>query len=230
MGQQWKQWQTLSLGLQITADGIKDACPLEENLDQPRQHIKKQKYYFAEQGLSHQSYGFSNNHAWMCELGYRSSWALRNWCFWSVVLEKTLKSPLDCKEIKAVNPKRNIHCKDWRWSWNSSADGKNWLIWKDPDAGKDWRQKEKGMTEGKMVGWYHWLNKHEFQQALGAADGQGSLVCCSPWGCKESDTTEQLNWTEHTYVCIYKSIFTRTMDYCLAIKMGEILKASYKVK
>ena len=102
-------------------------------------------------------------------------------------------------------------------------DGKNWLIWKDPDAGKDWRQKEKRMMEGKMVGWYHWLNGYEFQQAPGVADRQGSLVCCSY-------TTERVHWTEHTYACIYKSVFTCTMDYCLATKMGEILKASCKVK
>ena len=75
-------------------------------------------------------------------------------------------------------------------------DAKNWLIWKDPDVGKDWRQEEKGMTEDKMVGWHHWLNGHEFEQAPGVGDEQGSVVCCSPWGRKESDTTEQLNWTE----------------------------------
>ena len=95
----------------------------------------------------------------------------------------------------------NIYWEDWYWSWNSNTlapDVKNWLIWKDPDDGKDWRQEEKGMTEDEMVGWHHWLNGHEFEQALGVGDGQGSLACCRPWGHKELDTTEQLNWTELT--------------------------------
>ena len=113
------------------------------------------------------------------------------------------ESPLDCKEIKPVNPKGN---QSWIFIGTADAeaetpilwppDAKNWLIWKDPDAGKDWRQEEKGMTEEKMVGQHHRLNGHECEQAPGDGDGQGSLACCSPWGCKESDTTEQLNWTE----------------------------------
>ena len=129
---------------------------------------------------------------------------LKNWCFWSVVLEKTLESPLDCKEIKPVNPKGN---QSWIFIGRTDAeaetpilwlpDAKNWFIGKDPDAGKDWKQ-EKGMTEDEMVGWHHWLNGHEFEQALGVGDGQGSLACCSPWGCKESDTTEPLNWWKGT--------------------------------
>ena len=124
-----------------------------------------------------------------------------NWCFWTVVLVKTLESPLDCKEIKPVSPKVN---QSWVFIGRSYAEaetsilcpphGKNWLIWKDPDAGKDWRQEEEGTTEDEMVGWYHWLNGHEFEYALGFGDGQGSLECYSPWGCKESDTTEWLNW------------------------------------
>ena len=126
----------------------------------------------------------------------------KKWCFWTVVLEKTLESPLDCKEIKSVNPK-------WIQSWifigrtdaDAEAlilwppDAKNWLTGKDPDPGKDWRQEEKGMTEDEMIGWHHWLSGHEFEQALGVGDGEGSLACCSPWGCKESDTTERLHWT-----------------------------------
>ena len=93
----------------------------------------------------------------------------------------------------------NIHWKDWCWSWNSNTWAtlfENWLIRKDPDVGKDWRQEEKGMTEDEMVGWHHWLDGHEFEQVLGVADGQGSLACCSPWGRKESGTNEWLNWTE----------------------------------
>ena len=122
------------------------------------------------------------------------------WCFWTVLLEKTLESPLDCKEIKSVNLKGN---QSWIFTGRSDAeaeapilwppDGKSQLTGKDPDAGKDWRQKEKGTTEDEMVGWYYQLNRHEFEWALGVDDGQGSLVCCSPWGCKESDTTEWLN-------------------------------------
>ena len=92
----------------------------------------------------------------------------------------------------------NIHWKDSCWSWNSNIwlpEVKSWLIWKDPDAGKDWRQEEKGMTEDEMVGWHHWLNWHEFEYTPRVGDGQGGLACCSPWGCKESDMTEWLNWT-----------------------------------
>ena len=120
-----------------------------------------------------------------------------------MVLEKTLESPLDIKEIKPVNPKGS---QSWIFIGRTdveaeapvlwSPDAKNCLIWKDPDAGKDWRQEEKGTTEDEMVWWYHWVNEHESEQAAGVGDGQGSLVCCSPSGRKELDTTEQLNWTE----------------------------------
>ena len=130
-------------------------------------------------------------------------WVLKNWCFRAVVLEKTLETPLDCKEIKPINPKRK---QSWMFIGRTDAeaetailwppDMKNWLLGKDPDAGKDWGQEEKRTTEDEMVGWHHQLNGHEFEEALGVGDGQGSLACCSPWGCKESDTTEQLNWTE----------------------------------
>ena len=137
------------------------------------------------------------------ELDYKESWASKNWCFWTVVLEKTLESPLDCKEIQPVHPK-------WNQSWiltgriDIGAEtpilwppiAKNWLKWKDPDAGKDWRQEDKGMIEDEMVGWHHQLDGHEFEQAPGVCDGQGSLGCCSPWGHKESDPIEWLNWTE----------------------------------
>ena len=132
-----------------------------------------------------------------------NSWALKNWCFWIVELEKTLQSPLNCKEIQPVHPKGN---QSWIFIGRTDAeaegpvfwppDVKNWLIWKEPVAGKDWRWEEKGTTEDEMVGWHHWLNGHEFEQALGVGDGQGILACCSPWGCKESDTTEWLNWTD----------------------------------
>ena len=139
----------------------------------------------------------------MWELDYKESWMPKNWCFWTVVLEKTLESPLGCREIKPVNPKGN---QSWIFIGRTDAeaevpilwlsDVKNWLIWKDPDAGKDWIQEERGTTEDEMVGWHHQFDGHEFEQAFGVGDGQGSLVCCSSWGCRELDTTEWLNWTE----------------------------------
>ena len=137
---------------------------------------------------------------------------LKNWCFWTVVLEKILESPFICKEIKLVNPKGN---QSWIFIGRTDAEAetlilwprnaKNWLIWKDPDAGKDWRQEEKRTTEDELVGWHHQLNGHEFEQVWGVGDGQGSLSCCSPWGCKESDMTEWLNWTESTKITIWRS-------------------------
>ena len=139
----------------------------------------------------------------MWELDYKESWVPKNWCFWIVVLEKTLESPLDCKENQPAHPIGN---QSWIFIGRTDAeaetpilwppDGKNWLIRKDPDAGKDWRQEEKGTTEDKMVGWHHRLNGHEFGWTLGVGDGQGGLAYCNSWGHKESDTTEQLNWTE----------------------------------
>ena len=122
-----------------------------------------------------------------------------NWCFWTVVLENTLESPLDWKEIKPVNPKGN---QSWIFIGRTDAEAsilwppavKNWLIGKDPDTGKDWRQEEKGIIEDKMVGCHHWLDGHEFEQARGVGDGEGSLACCSPWVHKQSDKTEWLNW------------------------------------
>ena len=171
--------------------------------------LKKQRHFITNKGPSSQSYGFSSSHVWMWELDRKESWALKNWCFWTVVLEKTLESPLDSKEIQPVHPKGN---QSWIVIGRTDAevetpilwppDVKNWLIGKDPDAGKDWRQEKKGMIEDKMVGWYHWLNGHEFEQALGVGDGQGGLACCSPWGGKEWDTTERLNWTEYWQVAL----------------------------
>ena len=138
----------------------------------------------------------------MWELDHKESWVLKNWCFWTVVLEKTLESPLGCK-IKPVNTKGN---QSWIFIGKTDAkveapiiwppDVKTQLIRKDPDAGKDWRQEEKGRAEDEMIGWHHRLNGNELEQALGVDDGQWSLACCSPWGHKESDTIERLNWTE----------------------------------
>ena len=140
---------------------------------------------------------------WMWELDYKESWAPKNWCFWTMVPEKTLESPLDCKEIKPVNPKGN---QSWIFTRRTDAEAetpilwppqvKSWLIRKDSDAGRDWGQEEKGATEDEMVGRHHGLNGGEFEWTLGNDDGQGGLACCDSWGRKESDMTEWLNWTE----------------------------------
>ena len=166
-------------------------APWRKSCDQPRQHIKKQRHYFANKGLSSQSCGFSSSRVWMWELDYRESWELKIWCFWTVVLGKILESPLDSEEIQPVHPK------DQSWIFVGRTDAeaetpmlwppdvKNWLIGKDPDAGKDWRREEKGTTEDEMVGWHQWLDEHEFEQAPGVGDGQGGLAFCSPWSLKE---------------------------------------------
>ena len=181
----------------------KTLAPCKKDYDQPRQHIEKQRHYFTNEGLSSQRYGFSSSHVWVWELDYKKSWVPKNWYFWTVVLEKTLESPLDCKEIQPVHPKENQSLifigriaaeAETPVLW--PPDAKNWLIGKDPAAGKDWRWEEKGTTEDEMVGWHHQFDGHEFEQAPGVGHGQGSLVYFSPWGHKESDTTEWLNWTE----------------------------------
>ena len=213
MRKQRKQWETLffwtpkSVLMVTVALKLKDICSWKKSCDQPRQHIKKQRHYFANKGPSSQSYGFSSSHVWMWELDCEESWAPKNWCFWkTVVLEKTLESPLACKESQPVHTKG-----DQSWIFTGRTfigrteaeaetpilwppDAKSWLIGKDPDAEKDWRQ-EKRMTEDEMVRWYHRLNGDEFEWTPGVGDGQGGLACCSPWGCKESDTSQWLNWT-----------------------------------
>ena len=172
---------------------------MKKSYDKPRQHIKKQRHYFADKGPSNQSYGFSSSHVWMWQLDYKEGWGPKNWFFWTVVLKKTLESPLDYKEIQPVHPKGNqplifIGRTDAEAEaprlW--PPDAKNWLIRKDPGAGKQWRQ-EKGMTEDEMVGWHHQLHEHEFEQAPEDGKGQGSLACCSPRGHKKLAMTEQLN-------------------------------------
>ena len=141
----------------------------KKSYDKPRQHFKKQRHYFTSNGPSSQSYGVCSSHVWMWELDYKESWTLKNWCFWTLVLEKTLESPLDCKEIQSFHPKG-----DQSWILIGRADAepeipilwpadvKNRLIEKYPDAGKDWRWEEKGTTEDEMVGWHLWHNGHEF--------------------------------------------------------------------
>ena len=131
-------------------------------------------------------------------MDHKEGWAPKDWCFSTVVLAKILESPLDCKKIKPVNGNQS-----WIFIGRTDAkaeapiiwpsDVKSWLIRKDPDDGKDWRQEEKGTTEDEMVCWHHWLNRHEFEKTPGDSEGQESLACCSPWGLKESDTVEQLN-------------------------------------
>ena len=151
----------------------------------------------------------------MWDLDYKESWVLENWCFWTVLLEKTLESPLDCKEIQPVDTKGN---QSWMFIGRTDAeaetlilwppDAKSWLIWKDPDAGKDWRQEEKGMTEDEMAGWLHQLNGHGFGWTPGAGDGQGGLVCCCSWG--HNWVTElELEGNNPIYLGIKKKEITR---------------------
>ena len=207
MGKQWKQWQTFfpwapkSLWMVSAAPKLKVLAPWKKSYDQSTQHIKKQRHYSANKGPPSQSYGFFSSHVWMWELDYKESWVPENWCLWTVVLEKTLESPLDCKEIKPVNPRGN---QSWIFIEGTDAeaetpilwppDVKNWHIGKDPDAGKDGRQEEKGMTEDEMVGWHHRLDGCESEQAPGVGDGQGSLACCSPQVTKSQ--TRLRDWIE----------------------------------
>ena len=142
-------------------------APWKKGYDQPRQHIKKKRHYFTNKGLSIQSYSFSSSHIWMWELDYKENWTPKNWCFWTVVLEKILESPLDCKEIQPVHPKGNQF---WIFIGRTDTEAeililwqpnvKNRLIGKDPDAGKDWKWEEKGTAEDEMVGWHHQLDGH----------------------------------------------------------------------
>ena len=184
MGKQGKQWQTLlfgapkSLQMVTAARELKDACSWKKNYDQPRQHIKKQRHYFANKGPSSHRYGFSSNHVWIWELDYKESWAPKNWCFWTVVLEKSLESPFDSKEIQAVHPKGN---QSWIFIGRTDAEAETLILWppnakkqligKDPDAVKDRRLEEKGKTEDEMVGWRHQLNGHGLGWTPGVGDG-----------------------------------------------------------
>ena len=191
----WKYW--------VSSHEIKRRLLLGRKVMTNLDSILKSRHYFANKGPFSQGYGFSSSHVWMWELDYKESWALKNWCSWTVVLEKTLESPLDCKEIQPVHSKGD---QSWVFIGRTDVEAetpilwppheKNWLIWKDPDAGKDWGQEEKGLTEDEIVGWHHRLNGHGFEWTPGVGDGQGALACCSSWGRKELDTTEWLNWTE----------------------------------
>ena len=160
----------------------------------------------------------------MWELDCEEGWVPKNWCFWTVVLEKTHVSPLDCKEIQAVHSEG-----DWSWVFFGRNEAKaetpvlwpphakSWIIAKDSDAGKDWGQEEKGMTEDEMAGWHHRLDGREFEWTPGIGDGQGELACCNSWGRKELDTTEQLNWTEgpHRIWFLTRTSYM-TINFCRA--------------
>jgi len=145
-------------------------APWKKTYDQPRQLTKKQRHYFDNKVKASQSYDFSSSHVWMWELNYKESWVTKNWCFWTVVLEKTLESPLDCKKMQPAHPKGD---QSWIFIGKTDAeaetpilwpcDAKNQLIGKDPDAAKDWKREEKGMTEDEMVGWHHRHDGHEFE-------------------------------------------------------------------
>ena len=182
-------------------------APWNNSYDQPRQHFRKWRLYFANKGPSSQSSGFSSSHIWMWELDYKASWVLKNWCFWTVVLEKTLESLLDCKESQPVNPKGY---QSWIFIGRTDAeaetpilwlpDVKNWVIWKDPVAGKDWRQEEKGTTEMKWLGG----TTDSMDMSLSEPGSRwwiGKPGVLHPWGHKESVMTEWLNWTELMCLC-----------------------------
>ena len=187
-------------------------APWKKSYDQPRSHIKKQRHYFANKCPSSQSYGFSSGHVWMWELEYNESLAPKNWCFWSVVLEKTLESPLDCKEIQPVHPKGNQF---WLFIGRTDAEAevpilwlphaKSWLIGKDPDAGKDWSQEEKGQQ--RMRCWMPSLTRWTWVWA--SSRSWWSTVkpsMRSPWDRKVSDMTEWLNWTDALKVAAHTMI------------------------
>ena len=173
-------------------------APWKKSYDQPVQHIKKQRHYFANKGPSSQSYGFSSSHVWMWKLDYKESWALKNWCFWTVVLEKTLESPWTARRsnqsiLKEISPEYSLEELVLKLKLQYFGHlMQSWLFWKDPDAEKVWRQ-VKGMTEDEMVGWHQQLDGHDFEQTLGDGEGQGSLACCSPWGYKDLNMTERMN-------------------------------------
>ena len=196
----------ISLGSKIIADGdchheIKTLTPWKKSYVKFRQCIKKQRHHFADKGPHCQSYGFSSSHAPMRESDHEEGWAPKNWCFQIVALENTLESPLNCKEINPINPIGN---QLWVFIGRTDAeaptlwppDARRQLIGKAPDVGKDWRQQEKGTTEDEMVGCHYRLNEHKFEHDLGDGEGQGSLVCCSPW--VENSQTWLRDWTTVT--------------------------------
>ena len=209
MGKQWKQWQTLfSWAPKITADGD-CSHEIEKRLPLGRKSITNLDSILKSRDITLPTkvclvktmvfpvvmYG--------CELDYKENWAPKNWCFWLWCWRRLLRVPWTARRFQPVHPKGN---QSWIIIGRTDAeaeapilwppDAKNWLIGKDPDAGKDWRQNEKGTTEDEMAGWHYRLDGREFEWTSGVGDGQGSLACCDSWGCKESDMTERLKWTE----------------------------------
>ena len=204
MGKKWKQ--QIFLGSKITLDGdcshkikiwLLFGRKAMTNLDS----ILRSRHHFANKDTDSQSYGFSSSNVWMWELDHKEGWMWKSWCFWTVVLKKTVGEFLGLQENQISQSKGN---QPWIFFGRTDAedeapmlwspDAKNWPIWKDPDAWKDWRQEEKGMTEDEIVGWHHWLNEHKFEQAPGVGDRQGSLMCYSPW---VAESQIQLSyWTE----------------------------------
>ena len=208
MGKQWKQWETIFLGSKITADGdcshdIKICLLLGRKAMTNLDSILKSRDISLLTNIC-LAMIFTSSHVWMWELDHKESWAPKNWCFWTVVLEKTLESPLDCEEIQPVHSEgdqpwdffgRNDAKAETPVLWAPHA--KSWFIGKDSDAGRDWRQEEKGTTEDEMAGWHHWLDGRESQWALGVGDGQGSLVCCDSWGRRvRHDWATDLIWCD----------------------------------
>ena len=208
----------------------KTLTPWKKSYDQPRQHIKKQRHHFANKGPSSQGYGFSGGHIWMWELDCEESWALKNWCFWTVVSEKTLESPLDCKEIQPVHPEGN---QSWVFIGRTDVetetpvfwppDAKSWLIWKDPDALKDWRQEEKGMKEDEMVGWasrtqwrWVWVSSRSWWWT----ERPGML---QSMGSQRVDMPQRLNWLTDWYL-ISAVIWQNPTQHCKTIILQLNLK------
>ena len=201
----------ISLGSKITANGdcsheIKRCLLLGRKAVTNWDSVFKSRE-ITDKSPNSQSYGFSSSHVWIWELDHKDRWAPKNWCFWTVVLEKTLEKPLDCKEIQLVNPKGN---QSWIFIGRTDAeapilwppDTKNWLMGKDPDVGKDWRQEEKGTTEDEMVGWHHWLDGLKFEQALGVDDGREAWRAAVHVVAKSR--TWLSNWTELNPLSMYK--------------------------
>ena len=200
MGEKYKQWQNIFLSSKITVHGdctheIKRCLPLRIKVMTNLHSILKSRNITSPTRIEVVKGMFFSSHVWIWELDHKEDWALKNWCFLTVVLEKILVNPLDSKEIKTVNLNGN---QSWIFIRSTDAeaeapilrphDAKSQTIGKYLDVENDWEQKDKGMTKDEIIGWHHWLNGHEFEQTLGYSEGQRSLVCCSPCGCKESDT------------------------------------------
>ena len=173
---------------------LKDAYPWKKSYDQPRQHVEKQRHYFANKGLYSLSYSFSSSHIRMWKLDHKEGWALKNWCFWNVVSEKTLESPLDCREIQAVHPKGN---QSWIFTERTDAEAETPVLWLPDVKSQLMLVKIEGRKRrgGQRM---RWLDGITDSMDMSLSKLQGGLACCSPWGHKESDTTELLNWTERS--------------------------------